>query len=128
MKVFITDIKDDIYIAEELIEAKEWDLDTDELKFIGDIGLHAEFSRAGHEIIVDLIVKMRRQMTCCRCLEVFERDDDYAFMLSYDSTDCPYELDINEDIREEILLNWPMKCLCSDDCKGLDPNTGNKIK
>lgn len=127
MKIFITDIKDKILVREETVSAKKWELDTDEIKFLDGIALYAEFSRAGHEILVDVTVTMHREMVCCRCLDTFKQDDEFSFMLSYDSSECGAELDIDEDIREEVLLNWPMKTLCSDDCKGLDPNTGEKL-
>ena len=30
-----------------------------------------------------------------------------------------FDLDVDRLIYEEILVNWPMKVLCSDDCKGI---------
>ena len=34
------------------------------------------------------------------------------------------ELDVDEQLREEILLCFPQKILCSDDCPGLCPKCG----
>lgn len=34
------------------------------------------------------------------------------------------ELDVDEALREELLLGFPMRLLCSDDCLGLCPRCG----
>lgn len=74
-------------------------------------------------------------LACDRCL----RDVDYTFDLSFDSVvvspdytggdteyegDFPalmegYHLNVDELINDELLLNWPMKILCKEDCKGI---------
>ena len=37
-------------------------------------------------------------------------------------------LDVDEPLREELLLGFPTKLLCSDDCKGLCPKCGKPLK
>ena len=36
-------------------------------------------------------------------------------------------LDIDQMIRDELLLNWPTKVLCKEDCKGLCPICGQNL-
>jgi len=36
-------------------------------------------------------------------------------------------LDVSEDIRAEILLEFPMNLLCSDECRGLCPECGQNL-
>ena len=50
-----------------------------------------------------------------------ENDD---FDLYYDGTELKDYLEIDQDVREKILLNFPMKVLCKPGCKGLCPNCG----
>lgn len=78
---------------------------------------------------VDIVVSI----PCGRCLEEvptnvhFEIDkeikldkstvddeevDDIDYLIGFD-------LDIDKFIYREILVNWPMKVLCNDDCKGI---------
>ena len=38
------------------------------------------------------------------------------------------ELDVDEPLREELLLGFPMKLLCSEDCPGLCPKCGKPLR
>lgn len=86
---------------------------------------------------VDLTVKI----PCSRCLEEVQtsirfpidkelritedgvRDEDM------EETDylIGFHLDIDKLIYEEILVNWPMKVLCKDDCKGICKVCGQNL-
>jgi uncharacterized protein len=37
------------------------------------------------------------------------------------------ELDIDQIIYDEILINWPMKVLCREDCKGICRKCGTNL-
>jgi len=73
-------------------------------------------------------------LACDRCL----RDVDYTFDLSFDSVVVSpdyagdgeeyedsvalmegYHLNVDELINDELLLDWPVKILCREDCKGI---------
>lgn len=78
---------------------------------------------------------------CDRCL----RDVDYTFDLSfsfevvspdYTGVDIDedalefmegYHLNVDELIKNEILLNWPVKILCKDSCKGICKVCGKNL-
>ena len=49
-----------------------------------------------------------------------EEADDFAFM---DGS----SLDVDALVHDEILINWPAKILCKDDCKGLCPVCGQNL-
>lgn len=37
------------------------------------------------------------------------------------------ELDVDQLVRNEIVVNWPMKVLCNEDCKGICKNCGTNL-
>jgi uncharacterized protein len=73
------------------------------------------------------------------------RDVDYTFDLSFehevvspdytgevDEDASPeimegYHLNVDELINNEILLNWPLKILCKEDCKGICKVCGKNL-
>ena len=62
---------------------------------------------------------------CGRCLEPVEVEiaaEDIEMFLDLD--EYGDEIDISEDIRCELLLEFPMNLLCDDDCPGLCPECG----
>jgi len=68
-------------------------------------------------------------MECHRCLRRFDHraaSTDYIWeqvvRLSSDEI-----IDLTEGVREEIMLNLPLKNLCSEDCKGLCPRCGKDL-
>lgn len=86
------------------------------------------------KVLIQGNAKLTFVLACDRCL----RDVDYTFDLSFDSEvvspDYPdidtdddvssrimegYHLNVDELINNELLLEWPMKVLCKDDCKGI---------
>jgi uncharacterized protein len=127
MKIYVKDITENPTIIEDTVSSADWDMDSSDIRFLDDIHMVGRFSRVGSEILADVTVSLTREITCGRCLEVVVRKESQRFMFSYERSKLGDVLDVDSDIREEILLNWPMKTLCSEECKGLDPETGEKI-
>lgn len=105
--------------------------------------VHLSISNIGQsKALVEGNVKLKFGMQCARCL----RDVDYTFDLSlseevvspdhinYDDNEDGdvnfmegYHLNVDELIDNEILLNWPMKVLCSPSCKGICKVCGKNL-
>ena len=64
---------------------------------------------------------------CGRCLEEIENPVEASIDLFFDPEEIPEELDVSEDVREEVLLTFPMNLLCSNDCEGLCRNCGGNL-
>ena len=127
MKVEVAQLEETPKIVEESLEASSWDLDSFDIKFLGKINLHCEFQKLGEEIVVKTKVFAHQEVRCSRCLDVFHRDIRREFFLSYSRKTLGKFLVVDEDIREEVLLSWPMKPLCKEDCKGLCPGCGRNL-
>ena len=127
MKININDLDSDIKKMYFSIKAKQWELDTDDIKFLDDIEIEAGLRRFNSEVLVEAMIKCRKSIRCARCLDEKEVADEYEFCQSYNVHEIDEDLDLENDIREEILLNWPLSVFCQEDCKGMDINTGEKI-
>ncbi len=104
-----------------------------------------------HQIIKDIRLKgdlsTRLQVACARCLEPVEHNVARKFDLLYrpqgsdaraeelSVTDAEAEigyyrgdgLELEDVVREQVLLAVPLKSLCRDDCKGLCPHCGKNL-
>lgn len=104
-----------------------------------EVKLHLLKDKDGYVITVSLNTTIN--MSCDRCLTIFpqkfEFTDSVLFTkklpkhqeLSEEDLYSEYledeeKFNLNDFIREEILVNTPMKVLCKEDCKGLCPYCG----
>ena len=100
---------------------------------------------AGNEVFVNGHVKTRAQVECDRCLKPVELPVSADFALEY-ITGAEYEsssgaaelteaemsvsvfdgeaIDVDEIVKEQILLAVPTRMLCREDCKGICPECG----
>lgn len=79
-------------------------------------------------------LKLVADLQCDRCLKSVEtaievsiereiyapdREDLDGDLLEDQSFMDGYQLDLDALLQEEICMNWPLKILCKDDCKGI---------
>lgn len=120
MKVEVEKIKDGAeFTLSENISAATWELDSYDIEFVDDIAVKCEFHRYGDAIVVNVKTKAKRVITCSRCLKKTEQIVNDEFDLDYNIPELTAFLEIDPDIREQLLLNSPMRILCRPDCKGV---------
>ena len=127
MKIEIEKIRDKAISLEENIPAKDWDLDSSDVLFVNDIKLKCDFTEINGEIVVDGEVATDREVTCSRCLGKVFKTIKQDFTKSYNIKDLGESLDIDNDVREEVLLDFPMKVLCKPDCRGICSGCGGDL-
>ena len=103
------------------------DLETEIIKFRGPIKVRAEVSRIFNVVTARLSLNAQMQVSCSRCLEEFESDFKKNSEFNYPVNNLEPVLDLDLDIREEIILDYPIKPLCSPNCKGLCPKCGKNL-
>ena len=100
--------------------------------------------RTGEGVVVNGHVETRAQLECDRCLKPVELPVSADFALEY-ITGADYEsssdaalseealsvsvfdgnsIDVDEIVKEQILLAVPARTLCREDCKGICPECG----
>lgn len=119
MRIEVNKIKEEEIELTEEVDAGKWDLSSFDVKFTGKISIRCTFSRIGKEIIVNADVTTNREIICSRCLTEANQTVKQDFKLFFNVNDLGNFLDVDGSLREEILLNFPMKVLCSDSCKGV---------
>ncbi len=84
-------------------------------------------------------VKLTFLTNCDRCLTEVPVRMELKFdrlVTSPDSEDAEaddlgfmdgYQLDVEAFVHNEILVNWPAKILCREDCKGICPKCGRNL-
>ena len=72
-----------------------------------------------YDEVINIVCNITGMMAfeCSRCLEIFNKDVNISFEHSF--TKQEWSVDITDIIEQNIILNIPMKPLCSDGCKGI---------
>jgi len=127
LKIEIDKITDDPVTLEETVSAKVWGLDNYDVKFSDEIHFVCTFTRFDNEIMVDGTATFRREAICGRCLKEVGEDVEADFKLNYNALSSGEEICVDDDVREQILLEHPMRFLCSQDCKGICAGCGANL-
>ena len=119
MKVAIDTITEKGIFVEEDIIPEGWDMDSSDVHFLPPVHCEGTFISQGKNIYVKMVVVTRRSIICARCLEHAEHEVKQIFDLYYSSSNAGEYIDVDADVREHILLEFPMKVLCFPECKGI---------
>ena len=87
----------------------------DILKFTSPFHVRANITRADDEVLAKITVKNSYESFCNRCLEAIQKDWVTEFMLTFDTKECKEFIEMDEDIRQELILNLPVHILCQAD-------------
>jgi len=112
---------------EEPVNPKKLQLDTDMVKFYEPISARAGVSLITNAVTVELSLSGAMYLICSRCLQEFKIDLKKKFRLSYQANSAQSTIDLDQDIKEEIILDYPIKPLCQPDCRGLCPKCGKNL-
>ncbi len=119
MKILINHFKNDKSIVfEEEISPEDLDLDIGVMHFPQNLQLKAEVWKSDDDLTVDAHVEGVRHFTCSLCLEEFDNLFEKDISLHYDIKGLDSVV-IDQDIRDEIILDHPIRVLCKADCRGL---------
>ena len=126
------------YSADELV------LDDEHARLVEPPQITGRINRSGHEVRLRGRITARAEVDCDRCLKQVTVPIETSFDVTYvpasdyqeqgaaelqeeDLGISIYEdeaIDIDELVREQVLLNIPARALCTEDCKGLCPICG----
>jgi uncharacterized protein len=128
MKIDIAKLSQD----RELEFLDEWDskkseLDAPGLNYKTPLKIRVQARKESGLAIAEVSTSARALMTCARCFKEFEVSLDKSFRLVYSLDLAQKVIPLDDDIREELILNYPQKILCQQDCQGLCPRCGTDL-
>ncbi len=119
MKINISKIPPDGLEACEELDPVCADLNRDDIRFISSLKIDAKLRKTVNVLSADVEVKSRVLSSCSRCLKEEENDFSKTFKFNYEIKKRDNFINLEPDIREEMILSYPVKILCKSDCKGL---------
>ena len=111
-------VADQSQMFEEEVDAEELDIDIGVMHFPEPVHVKAEASKSGNDLTVQVHIEGDRSFTCSLCLEEFDNLFEKDITLHYDIKGLD-SVTIDQDVREEIMLDHPIRVLCKPDCRGL---------
>jgi uncharacterized protein len=130
-----------VYEPEEIV------LDEEHVRLTKQPEIEARMSRSGHEVRLRGRISARAEVDCDRCLTTvaipvetkfdvaYVPEDDYrsseaAELQEEDLSLSVFDgetIDVDELVREQLLLALPSRALCGEQCKGLCPTCGANL-
>lgn len=113
----------------------------EEAGYIGLVGAHASLEKTRKQLLLRVKATVVARLVCDRCLEEFQQQLNAEYFIVYVSDmhsandldesievqllahDATF-IDLDEDVRQFLILSIPQKLLCNESCKGLCPVCG----
>lgn len=126
MKIDIRRVPEEGLTEQVSYEPSTLDMERDDIKAREPFEVEAMINKAGTELVVNVAIRCPLQLTCARCLAEFSMTLTPRGVLSYAMANRQV-VDITEDVRQEIMLAYPMTPMCTPDCKGLCQSCGQNL-
>ena len=127
MKIDVNKIPPEGFTLVEEVAPRALDLETEIIKFRSALKIKVEVSRITNAVTVHVALSALLYSTCSRCINDLEIDFKKNIQMNYSVSKLEPVIDLDPDIREEIILDYPIKPLCKPDCKGLCPKCGKNL-
>lgn len=128
MKVYLRQIRAEGTKLEEIFPVEAMGPGPDgTVKLAAPVGIEAKVFHTGDEVVAEMTVHSAYASFCGRCLEGVKRAWRGKFKLVFDIDKTIEFIDMDEDIRQEVMINLPTRILCRPDCKGLCMDCGTNL-
>ena len=126
MKIYVNRVPDEGLKDHASYDPATMDMDRFDIHLKEPFEMDAVITKADRELVVKADISCPLHLTCARCLEEFTSTvrTDAIFSYKVFPTDV---VDITDDVRQEIILAYPMIPICRPDCKGLCSRCGQNL-
>lgn len=134
MKLYLSEITDSI--LKKRVEFTEENDEYNHGSSLKGLDMEVSFYRAGETVCLKFVGNFTIGTVCDRCaadLEVCtDVSESYYLFPEKSSADVDYfysgdSIELDDFVRETVVMNVPGKILCSDDCAGLCPRCGTNL-
>ena len=127
MKISLVNFKNNSNeLLKEEVKPQDLDLDIGVMRFAEPLKLSVEAWKSDDDLTVSGHIEGRRTFTCSKCLEEFNNLFEKDFTLHYDIKGLD-SVTIDQEVRDEVILDHPIRILCREDCKGLCAGCGANL-
>jgi uncharacterized protein len=126
MKITVNRIPSEGLREDGQMDAAALDLERSDIHPDGPVAVSAFATRAERDVVVQAEIRCTVRLSCARCLREFERELSTSGIWAYEvkPTDV---IDLTDDVRQELLLAYPMTVVCDPACKGLCATCGQNL-
>jgi uncharacterized protein len=102
------------------------DMEREDVRFHEPVTVEAFVTKVDSELMVKADIRFTLYVVCARCLEEFvvPLQTDAFFSYQVEPADV---VDITDDVRQEVMLAYPMVPVCQSACKGLCSVCGKNL-
>jgi uncharacterized protein len=145
MRIKLANLEDSGGKVAHVYEPEEFDLLDEQVHLSGPASFEGRLKRSGSQVFVTGHIEAKAQVECDRCLKPVDLQLSTDFKLEYitgedykstNVAELPEEalslsvfdgelIDVDEIVREQVLLLVPARTLCQDECKGICPACGS---
>ena len=126
MKIQVSRIPEEGLLEHATYDPSMMDMARQDIRLTDPIEVDANVNKMDSELLVRVDIECPMRMECARCLEEFTSvlRTDALFNYEVKPSDI---VDITDDVRQEIILGYPMIPVCRPDCRGLCRACGQNL-
>jgi len=127
MKIDLRSIPAEGLHLKESSTPEQLEINSKDIKFKNPIEIEATVTKYTNAVTAEISLRAEVEAICSRCLETFKTKINKKNRFDYSVSDDNPTVDVSEDIRQDLILDYPIKRLCKNDCKGLCPKCGENL-
>ena len=126
MKVTIADIPEEGLRLTERCDPAALALETPDVQVTAPVEVAAVVHKADDDLVIEVEAESALQLVCARCAQRYPQPYHGVFQLEVEIGGRQV-VDVTDDIRQEMMLSYPIKFLCREGCRGLCPSCGQNL-